>query len=59
MAIDYGDFMDIVLEHMDTQPYSCFCAECGEELKFKRERIEAAGDLHILVHPCGCVKGYE
>ena len=59
MAIDYGDFMDIVLEHMKAQPFRCKCIECGEALEFERDDIEADGDLHISVHPCGCVKGYE
>ena len=59
MAIDYSDIKEIVQEHMGAQPYKCKCAECGEALEFERDEIEADGDLHISVHPCGCVKGGE
>ena len=39
-------------EHMDNQPWSLVCGECGDDLTLTEKRLDAELDLYLTVAPC-------
>ncbi len=59
MSIDPHQFEQIVQDHMDMQPYSIQCDDCGETLDHVTE-IDNDYDLTIKVDPCAhCIERAE
>ena len=48
--IDIGDEFE---SHMDNQPWSCQCSECGEDIDYTKT-IDSDGDMTIIINPCKC-----
>ena len=69
MAIRVGDIEDMIHDHMDTQPYSCVCESCGDDLVVAVRDHDNDFDLKMSVKPCekclddayrdGSKEGYE
>jgi hypothetical protein len=49
------DLLTCISDHMKKQPYSCNCAECGQELEADTV-VHDDLDLGIDVFPCDCQK---
>lgn len=54
MPIRSEDFVSLIEDHMDSQPYSCKCMNCGSNLDFSAN-IDSDYDLTIEVEPCKCI----
>lgn len=52
MAIEASDFMQKVEAHMQAQPYSITCDECGNDLEVKDATFDGDYDLNLIVAPC-------
>ena len=46
-----------IREHMEKQPYSIVCDNCGERLEVVRKLVDADLDLTLRVKRCGCDRG--
>jgi len=55
MALSGDDFEKLVKEHMDAQPYSCKCADCGKDVELDIE-VDNDFDMKITVPVCDCAK---
>jgi len=59
MAVDNDGILrevnDAVNDHMQDQPHSVTCAECGADLNVKKMDVDIDNDLSIEVEPCDCV----
>lgn len=53
MAISKDALFETIKDHMDDQPYSCKCVECGSNLDVNAE-VDGDLDLKLEIHPCGC-----
>lgn len=51
MAIDIAELENQLRKHMDDQPYSIDCFECGEKLEVEK-KVDVDFDLLLDVHPC-------
>ncbi len=47
MTIDFNG-------HMESQPYSITCSECGDNLHITKKEVDSDSDLRIEVEPCKC-----
>ena len=54
MSISSQDFADIVITHMEAQPYKITCSECGTALSHDTS-VDGELDLHMEVDPCECI----
>lgn len=41
-----------VQDHMESQPYGCFCSECRGDLEVTYSKVDSDYDLTIEVAPC-------
>jgi hypothetical protein len=56
VSIRISDIEDKLREHMEDQPYTIKCAECGAKVEVETAEIDSEFDIHITVEPCECVE---
>ena len=58
MSIDLADFKEIIMAHMQDQPFETSCADCGKTVALDIT-VDRDFDMTITVPVCKCAKREE